>query len=228
MLRIFKASLFKMLFNGRVFDHCLLCIFCLFTSAVPAQDQLNIKIAMIGVDEKPHLPLSLIDLPVKDPALPGALMAVKENNQTGTFTGQVFDFSHHLISVDKPVEQLAEELQSDGVALFIADLPVDQLLKLSDSLAENGLVFNTRAQDDQLRNHQCRQNVLHVTPSRAMKTDALVQYLVWKHLISPRAVCLHSPAGKSACALSARASLRLATNWREICRLTPSPGPGVG
>ncbi len=155
---------------------------CLLTLPVNAQESepLQIRIAMISLDEKPHLPLSLIDLPVNDPAVPGAQMAVKENNQTGTFTGQVFDFNHYLVSEDYPVEALAQQLIADGVSLLVADLPIKELLTLADSVDDKGLLFNVRAQDDELRNQQCRRNLLHLTPSRAMKTDALVQYLVWK------------------------------------------------
>ena len=42
------------------------------------------------------------------------------------------------------------------------------------------MLFNTRAPDDRLRLDDCRANLFHVTPSRAMKADALAQYLVWK------------------------------------------------
>lgn len=172
--------LFKRPFMIALVESCLLSLLGLFCLTAVAQDQLEIKIAMIGIDEKPHLPLSLIDLPIKDPAVPGALMAVKENNQTGTFTGQVFDFTHHLISDDESVDKIAMELLANDVSLFVADLPMEQLLKLADSLKDDGLVFNVRAQDDEIRNQQCRPNLFHLTPSRAMKTDALVQYLVWK------------------------------------------------
>ena len=164
----------------RFFKAVVLSTLCLLSWAVVAQEKLVIKIAMISVDEKPHLPLSLIDLPIEDPAVPGALMAIKENNQTGTFTGQVFEFSQHLITEEKTVEALASELLAKGIALFVADLSMAPLLVLADSVGDKGLVFNVRAEDDELRNEQCRANLLHLTPSRSMKTDALVQYLVWK------------------------------------------------
>ena len=41
-------------------------------------------------------------------------------------------------------------------------------------------VFNIAAPDDSLRAADCRSNVIHVAPSRAMLADALAQYLVWK------------------------------------------------
>ena len=36
------------------------------------------------------------------------------------------------------------------------------------------------APDDRLRNQDCRDNVIHILPSRSMKADALAQYLIWK------------------------------------------------
>jgi ABC transporter substrate binding protein (PQQ-dependent alcohol dehydrogenase system) len=57
----------------------------------------------------------------------------------------------------------------------IADLPVAGLT-----------VFNTGAKEDALRGAECRKNLLHLMPSRAMLADALVQYLVlkrWRDLL---------------------------------------------
>ena len=162
------------------FGQALLCLLCLCFHPATAQEKLTIPIAMIGVDEEPHLPLSLIDLPIEDLAVQGAQMAIKENNQTGLFTGQVFEFSHHQISEEVSLEELAGRLLTEGTGLFVADLHRDQLLQLADIVGDSGLVMNVRAQDDELRNELCRKNMLHLTPSRSMKTDALVQYLVWK------------------------------------------------
>ena len=41
-------------------------------------------------------------------------------------------------------------------------------------------LFNIQAPDDALRQENCRDNVIHVAPSRSMLADALAQYLVWK------------------------------------------------
>ena len=42
------------------------------------------------------------------------------------------------------------------------------------------LVLNAQAPDDDLRNENCRDNLLHTIPSRAMMADGLAQYLVLK------------------------------------------------
>jgi ABC transporter substrate binding protein (PQQ-dependent alcohol dehydrogenase system) len=43
-----------------------------------------------------------------------------------------------------------------------------------------GVVFNVGALDDALRAEQCRANVFHIAPSRAMLADALAQFLAVK------------------------------------------------
>src|SRR5690606_20066646 len=37
-----------------------------------------------------------------------------------------------------------------------------------------------RSSDDELRGVNCRSNLFHITPSYAMRADALAQYLLWK------------------------------------------------
>ena len=70
----------------------------------------------------------------------------------------------------------------DGGQLFIlVDAPADTLLALSDSVkGKDVLLFNVRAEDEELRQERCRANVLHTAPDRYMLADALAQYLVWK------------------------------------------------
>ena len=56
-----------------------------------------------------------------------------------------------------------------------------RLLRLSDSVkGKDVLLFNVRAEDEELRQEECRANVLHTAPDRYMLADALAQYLVWK------------------------------------------------
>jgi len=52
---------------------------------------------------------------------------------------------------------------------------------LADHFADRDvIILNAAARDDSLRNNECRANILHVAPSRAMLADALAQYMVWK------------------------------------------------
>jgi len=52
---------------------------------------------------------------------------------------------------------------------------------VADALRDRGtLLFNAGAIDERLREADCRANVVHTAPTRAMLADALGQYLVWK------------------------------------------------
>ena len=181
-----------------------------------AQDKLVIKMVMIGIDEKPHLPLSLIDLPIDDPAVPGAVMAVNENNQTGLFTNQIFEFEHYLVSEENTLAEIVKAALDQQVELFVADLLMPQLLELADLVADNGLIFNVRAEDDELRNSQCRGNLLHLLPSRSMKTDALTQYLIWKRWDEWLAVVGKHPQDKAYLAALQRSAQRFNADIVEV------------
>ena len=79
-----------------------------------------------------------------------------------------------------PVAEFQAALAA-GERLFISDLRAEQLLQLAPLADEAGaLLFNARAPEDHLRTDACHESVLHVAPSRAMKADALAQYLIWK------------------------------------------------
>ena len=55
------------------------------------------------------------------------------------------------------------------------------MLALADALkGQRALILNAGSRDDRLREQDCRPNVVHTAPSRAMLADALAQYLVWK------------------------------------------------
>ncbi|MDT9156085.1 hypothetical protein RSW20_25450, partial [Escherichia coli] len=74
--------------------------------------------------------------------------------------------------------QAAKDLSAKGVRFFVLALPAAEVLAVADALEETGaVVLNAGAPDDRLRGADCRANLFHVLPSRAMQTDALAQYL---------------------------------------------------
>jgi ABC transporter substrate binding protein (PQQ-dependent alcohol dehydrogenase system) len=125
--------------------------------------------------------ISLLDKPPPDNGVAGAKLAMRDNDTTGRFMNQTFELSDSpLRAEDDPVAALAT-LAGRGFRLILSDLPADRLLKLADAGAgEQVVLFNIGAPDDALRQEDCRRNVIHVAPSRAMLADALAQYLVWK------------------------------------------------
>ena len=72
----------------------------------------------------------------------------------------------------------------------MTDLDARQLLTIAALPdAAHMTIFDSAAPDDRLRRPDCRANILHLLPSRAMLADALVQYLVvkrWPKLLARR------------------------------------------
>ncbi|AWO93069.1 MULTISPECIES: ABC transporter substrate-binding protein [Bradyrhizobium] len=124
--------------------------------------------------------LSLVEQPAENDGVAGARLAIEDNNTTGKFLGQRFALEERRIREGEDLVQAATALAEKN-GFIIADLPADALLKVADALRERGtLLFNAGAIDERLREADCRANVIHTAPTRAMLADALGQYLVWK------------------------------------------------
>ncbi|MGA9001232.1 MAG: ABC transporter substrate-binding protein [Pseudolabrys sp.] len=148
--------------------------------AARAQDTLDIKIGYLRRAQRQET-ISLVQMPPPDNGVAGAQMAAKDNDTTGRFLNQRYSLVDlHLKAGDDPAMAVAA-LARQGIALIVVDLPADDLLKAAEAgKADRILFFNAAATDDRLRQKDCRANVVHTTPSRAMLADGLAQYLVWK------------------------------------------------
>jgi len=143
-----------------------------------AQDALDIEVLYLSRQQEVPLPLSLAEKRVEDNGRPGAELGLQDNNTTGTFLKHTYTVKELIVEEDADI--VAELAKSDA-RLIIADLEKDDLLAVADSdLGKKSLIFNIRAVDNSLRNEECRAQVLHVAPSRAILTDGLSQYLVLK------------------------------------------------
>lgn len=125
--------------------------------------------------------LSNLDVPPDDAGLLGARLAAADNNTTGRFMKQRFELIEKLVPADGDAVAAFRQLIGQGFKLVVTLVGQETLLRLAD-LPEAGdtLIFNAGAPNDSLRNEECRANVLHTLPSRAMLADALAQYLAWK------------------------------------------------
>lgn len=148
--------------------------------AARAQDTLDIKIGYLRRAQHQET-ISLVQMPPPDNGVAGAQMAAKDNDTTGRFLNQrYFLVDLHLKAGDDPAMAVAE-LARQGIALIVTDLPADDLLKAAEAGKADGILFfNAAATDDRLRQKDCRANIVHTAPSRAMLADGLAQYLVWK------------------------------------------------
>ncbi|MEM7222838.1 MAG: ABC transporter substrate-binding protein [Pseudomonadota bacterium] len=148
---------------------------------VAAQDVKNVTIAYLSqVVERPPK-LSNLDLPPQDEGSQGGVLAIKDNNTTGSFLKQHFELVEESVAADGDPIAAFEALAAQGIRFVILNVPAKTLLQIADlPSARDVLLFNAGAPDDSLRNEDCRANVLHLMPSRAMLSDGLAQYLIKK------------------------------------------------
>ncbi|MEM1383505.1 MAG: ABC transporter substrate-binding protein [Pseudomonadota bacterium] len=149
-------------------------------AAAAASAETVVKAAVIKVLRDEPLPISRLDLPPEDNGFAGSRLATADNNSTGRFLGQTYETLEATISPEEAAAKL-DELAADGVRFVALIGAREDVLTLADHAAEKDLlILNIAARDDSLRQADCRGNVLHVAPSRAMIADGLAQYMVWK------------------------------------------------
>lgn len=149
-------------------------------ASAAADDEM--RIGYIGLERGDQEPLSLLDPVLDDDGVQGARLAIVDNNGTGRFLGQEYVLSEIILERDGDAAAAFEELVENGAQWIVSGLPIEQLRQmLASPLARSGVtIFNARAADDVLRNEECRANLFHTVPSRAMQTDALAQFLTYK------------------------------------------------
>lgn len=158
----------------------LTMVILLAFTAPAAADSLDVKIGYLRGSEVKQA-ISLLDVPAENDGIAGAQLAIRDNNTTGRFLNQTYALDEiRLKDGEDPAAAMAT-LAGRGVLLVVADLPAGALLKAADAGRAHGmLLFNAGAIDERLREEDCRGNVIHTAPTRAMLADGLAQYLVWK------------------------------------------------
>lgn len=147
--------------------------------AAPAMaDDLDIRILYLERQvERPPI-LSNLDTPPKDLGLAGARLGLADNQTTGEFVGHEYSLDELIVPPGESLEEAATQAFDFGYDLIVANAPADDLLTLADMPgAENALILNAASTADRLRSGECRGNMLHLAPSRAMLTDSLAQFL---------------------------------------------------
>src|SRR5499427_2539737 len=146
-----------------------------------------VRIGWLSQAVKRSLPLTYLDQPPEDEGVQGARLGIADDGTTGNFTGQSFELVERVVPEDGDVAASVRDLVAKGVLLVVTDLAAPELLSLADlPEAATATIFDTATADDRLRGKDCRANLLHLLPSRAMLADALVQYLVvkrWTNLL---------------------------------------------
>ena len=170
--------------SGRLRSIVLLAVALVLVAVMPASSRAGeetVRIGWLSRAVKRTLPLSYLDQPPQDGGIQGARLGIADNDTTGHFTGQSFTLTEAIVPEDGDVAVGFRELAAKGVRLVVTDLAAPELLSVAGLPEATGTTFfNAGTADDRLRGEDCRANILHLLPSRAMLADALVQYLVVK------------------------------------------------
>ena len=141
----------------------------------------ELTIAFVGRAGLVGSPYGSLEAPITDQGIAGARVGIADDNQTGELTGQTFVLKHFVVSEQNGIAAVAAAIAADHIRFVVADLDEGALRALATLPgAEKFLILNAGAPDDRLREEACLPGMLHTLPSRAMLTDALAQYLVWK------------------------------------------------
>lgn len=159
-----------------------LVIFCLnWLNVAEAGNKLTINVAYLTQEKKVPAALSNLDPFIADKGLQGATLAIQDNNTTGQFTGQEYKLNQVIVPLGADVNQAFNKISAEGNQFVVVNLPAKQLVQIATSGKDKPiLLFDVTTRDDQLRQNQCHSNVLHMLPSRAMRADALAQYMLKK------------------------------------------------
>ena len=159
----------------------ILIVIAELTPAATRAGEQVVQIGWLSRAVKRTLPLSYLDQPPQDEGIQGARLGIADNNTTGHFTGQSFTLAEVIVPENGDVAASLRELAAKGIWLIVTDLVAPELLSVARMPEAAGITFfDAGTADDRLRGEDCRANIMHLLPSRAMLTDALVQYLVVK------------------------------------------------
>ena len=168
-----------------------LCVGILFLSlpgvffttslTVHAEESKTVHLAYLKKAGEQLPKLSNLDLPPEDDGVAGGEQGTVDSNGTGKFMGLHFVYEHVIVPHKGDLLAAFQTLYAKGFRNFAIDASATELLRLADSKeGKSAGFFNVGSGDDLLRTRDCRGNVLHITPSDAMRADGLAQYLVTK------------------------------------------------
>ncbi|MGR3248489.1 MAG: ABC transporter substrate-binding protein [Paracoccus sp. (in: a-proteobacteria)] len=142
---------------------------------------LDLRIDLVERVVIPPPILSNLIAPPDDLAHAGAELGLADISATGRFMGDAFTLTQTQLAPEDDLRPRVEALLADGARLILVKAPAEDLLALSDLATPSGaVIFNLTDPGDDLRGSECRANILHTTPSLAMRADALAQFALKK------------------------------------------------
>jgi ABC transporter substrate binding protein (PQQ-dependent alcohol dehydrogenase system) len=116
----------------------------------------------------------------------GAKLAIDDLAAVGRSLGIEFELVEARAGSSEGVASEVQKLRQErGARLILVDAPADALITAARATPD-GLLFNVSADSDALRGASCSAQMLHLIPSLAMHTDALVQFIVarkWRDIL---------------------------------------------
>lgn len=162
------------------FKHWISLASLLIVVNVWASETQVIKIGYLSQARNIPPALSNLDPFIQNKGELGAELAIGDNNTTGQFTRQKFELTKILVAVEEDIAAAFNKF-GDDVRMVVLNVTPEQVNRLADlPSAQHKLLFDAVTRDDELRGAQCRKQVLHLLPSRAMRADALAQYMLKK------------------------------------------------
>ena len=139
-------------------------------------NELDINIVYLEQQrERPPVLSNLVVHP-EDEGEQGAILGTADNNTTGKFLKDTYTLETIIVPPEEDVVAAAQAVL-EGSKLVVLNMPSDKLLQIANlPAAADDLLFNAGSANVSLRSGDCRANVLHTLPSRAMLTDALMQF----------------------------------------------------
>ncbi|MCK5871734.1 MAG: ABC transporter substrate-binding protein [Methylococcales bacterium] len=154
---------------------------CFAKAKTTAKTKQIIKIAYFSQERAVPAALSNLDPFIQNKGISGAKIALEENNTTGKFTGQHYQLTTIIVPIKGDIKKAFLSNIPADTHFVVVNLPVMQLKQVADlKVSQQKLLFDVTTRDDGLRGQQCRGNVLHLQPSRAMRADALAQFMLKK------------------------------------------------
>jgi ABC transporter substrate binding protein (PQQ-dependent alcohol dehydrogenase system) len=155
-------------------------------AAEGAADRLTIPITYLEV-KRPRTPtLSNTIRPALDRGLQGARLGVLDNNSTGRFLKHDYRLTARSVPATADWRAAAREVLAGPSPFIVINAPAPVVRFMAgDPAAKDKILVNAGTGDDDLRRTLCAPHLFHTLPSRAMRADALLQFLVkrrWRRL----------------------------------------------
>ncbi|SFB12488.1 amino acid/amide ABC transporter substrate-binding protein, HAAT family [Poseidonocella pacifica] len=144
-----------------------------------AASAVEVSYAVLRVDYPVLAPISRLERIPVDMGFAGAELANQDNQTTGRFLGHTYTLTTVSAAPDDAPAAI-DALIEEGIQLIAVLARDEDFLALADRAGEEALIFNAGAGGSALRDDACRANVIHVTPSDAMRADAVAQFAMWK------------------------------------------------